>query len=71
MPEVIYRPTSVCADPGFFLKGLAYLGSANGGALRAITLPDDICAPIGKAMLDELVARGLAVKGPTLQPGDQ
>jgi DNA-binding cell septation regulator SpoVG len=43
----------------------------NGMWRRAITLPDEICAPMGKAVLDELVARGLAVKGPTLQPGDQ
>ena len=38
---------------------------------RAITLPDEICGPIGKAVLDELVARGLAAKGPAFQPGDQ
>jgi hypothetical protein len=38
---------------------------------RAITLPDEICGPIGKAVLDELVACGLAVKGPAFQPGDQ
>lgn len=38
---------------------------------RVITLPDEICGPIGKAVLDELVARGLAAKGPAFQPGDQ
>src|SRR6202040_2241783 len=43
----------------------------NGVWQRAITLPDEICGPIGKAVLDELVARGLAAKGPALQPGDQ
>jgi hypothetical protein len=35
---------------------------------RAITLPDEICGPMGKAVLDELVARGLAVKAPTSHP---
>jgi len=33
---------------------------------RAITLPDEICGPIGRAVLDELVERGLAVRGPAL-----
>ena len=31
---------------------------------HAITLPEEICEPIGRAMLDELVERGLAVRGP-------
>src|ERR1700732_3690650 len=34
---------------------------------RAITLPDEICGPcgpMGRAVLDELVERGLAVRGP-------
>jgi hypothetical protein len=43
----------------------------NGVWQRAITLPDEICGPIGKAVLDELVARGLAAKGPAFQPDDQ
>ena len=33
---------------------------------RAVTLPDEICGPIGRAVLDELVERGLAVRGPAL-----
>jgi hypothetical protein len=33
---------------------------------RAITLPDEICGPMGRAVLDELVERGLAVRGPSL-----
>jgi hypothetical protein len=33
---------------------------------RAITLPDEICGPIGKAVLDALVERGLAVRGPAM-----
>jgi hypothetical protein len=36
----------------------------NGVWRPAITLPDEICGPIGKVVLDELVERGLAVKGP-------
>jgi hypothetical protein len=32
---------------------------------RAITLPDEICGPMGRAVLDELVERGLAVRGPS------
>jgi hypothetical protein len=31
---------------------------------HAVTLPDEISWPIGKAVLDELVARGLAVRSP-------
>ena len=34
---------------------------------RAITLPDEICGPMGRAVLDELVeSRGSAVRGPSL-----
>ena len=33
----------------------------NGVWRRAVTLPDEICGPIGRAVLDELVERGLAV----------
>jgi hypothetical protein len=33
---------------------------------RAITLPDEICGPIGKAVLDALVERGMAVRGPAM-----
>jgi uncharacterized protein (DUF1501 family) len=33
---------------------------------RPITLPDEPCGPIGRAVLDELVERGLAVRGPDL-----
>jgi hypothetical protein len=33
---------------------------------RAITLPDEICGPIGKAVLDALVECGLAVRGPAM-----
>ena len=38
----------------------------NGVWSRAITLPDEICGPIGRAVLDELVECGLAVRGPAL-----
>jgi hypothetical protein len=38
----------------------------NGAWRHAITLPDEISGPIGRAVLDELVVRGLAVSGPTL-----
>ena len=38
----------------------------NGVWRHAITLPDEICAAIGRAVLDELVERGLAVRGPAL-----
>ena len=31
---------------------------------HAVTLPDEISGPIGKAVLDELVTRGLAVRSP-------
>jgi hypothetical protein len=33
---------------------------------RAITLPDEICGPIGKAVFDALVECGLAVRGPAM-----
>ena len=38
----------------------------NGVWRRAVTLPDEICGPIGRAVLDELVEGGLAVRGPAL-----
>ena len=38
----------------------------NGVWRHAITLPGEICAPIGRAVLDELVERGLAVRGHAL-----
>jgi hypothetical protein len=38
----------------------------NGVWRRAITLPDEISGPIGKVVLDELVERGLAFRGPGL-----
>jgi stage V sporulation protein G len=38
----------------------------NGTWRHAITLPDEICRPIGRAVLDELVERGLALRGPAL-----
>jgi hypothetical protein len=38
----------------------------NGVWRHAITLPDEICAAIGRTVLDELVDRGLAVRGPAL-----
>jgi hypothetical protein len=38
----------------------------NGIWRRAITLPDEICGPMGRAVLDELVERGLALRGPAL-----
>ena len=34
----------------------------NGVWRHAVTLPDEIAGPIGKAVLDELVTRGLAVR---------
>lgn len=36
----------------------------NGTWRHAVTLPDEISGPIGTAVLDELVERGLAVRGP-------
>ena len=36
----------------------------NGTWRHAVTLPDEICGPIGRAVLDELVERGLAVRCP-------
>jgi hypothetical protein len=36
----------------------------NGVWRHAITLPEEICGPIGKPVLDELDERGWAVRGP-------
>jgi hypothetical protein len=46
--------------------GLPMFRDENGAWPHAITLPDEISGPIGRAVLDELVGRGLAVKGPAL-----
>jgi hypothetical protein len=58
------QPMGTPVDPPMFRD-------ENGVWQRAVTLPDEICGPIGKAVLDELVARGLAAKGPAFQPSDQ
>ena len=68
---VIHGVRVMRAQPMGIRVDLPVFRDKNGMWRRAITLPDEICAPMGKAGLDELVARGLAVKGPTLQPGDQ
>jgi hypothetical protein len=58
------QPMGTPVDPPMFRD-------ENGVWQRAVTLPDEICGPIGKAVFDELVARGLAAKGPAFQPSDQ
>ena len=68
---VIHGVRAIRAQPTGTRVDLPVFRDENGVWQRAITLPDEISGPIGKAVLDELVARGLAVKGPTLQPGNQ
>jgi hypothetical protein len=58
-----------CAQPMGTRVDLPVFRDENGVWQRAITFPDEICGPIGKAVLDEFVARGLAAKGPAFQPG--
>lgn len=53
------RPTGTRVD-------LPTFRDENGVWRDAVTLPDEISGPIGKAVLDELVERGLAVRSPTL-----
>lgn len=68
---VIHGVRAMRAQPMGTRVDLPVFRDENGMWQRAVMLPDEICGPMGKAVLDELVARGLAVKGPTLQPGDQ
>jgi hypothetical protein len=68
---VIHGVRAIRARPMGTRVDLPVFRDENGVWQRAITLPDEICGPIGKAVLDELVARGLAAKGPAFQPGAQ
>jgi hypothetical protein len=57
---VIHGVRAMRAQPMGTRVDLPVFRDENGVWQRAITLPDQICGPIGKAVLDELVARGLA-----------
>jgi hypothetical protein len=68
---VIHGVRAMRAQPMGTRVDLPVFRDENGMWQRAIALPDEIGGPIGKVVLDELVARGLAVKGPTLQSRGQ
>ena len=61
---VIHGVRAIRAQPIGTRIDLPMFRDENGTWAHAITLPDDISGPIGKAVLDELVERGLAVRGP-------
>lgn len=67
---VIHGVRAMHAQPMGTRVDLPVFRDENGVWQRAITLPDEICGPMGKVVLDELVARGLAIKAPTSRPGD-
>lgn len=60
---VIHGVRAMRAQPMGTRVDLPVFRDESGVWQRAIALPDEICGPMGKAVLDELVARGLAVKG--------
>jgi hypothetical protein len=63
---VIHGVRAIRAQPMGTRVDLPMYREENGIWRRTITLPDEISGPIGRAVLDELVQRGLAVRGPTL-----
>ncbi len=64
---VIHGVRAMHAQPMGTRVDLPVFRDENGAWQRAITLPDEICGPMGKVVLDELVVRGLAVNGSELQ----
>ena len=61
---VIHGVRAIRAQPTGTRVDLPVYRDENGVWQRAITLPEEISGAIGKAILDELVERGLAFRGP-------
>jgi len=61
---VIHGLRAIRAHPMGTEVDLPVFRDENGVWRRAITLPDEICGAIGKAVLDALVERGMAIRGP-------
>ena len=59
---VLHGVRALRLQPIGTLIDLPMFRDENGVWQHAVTLPDEISGPIGKAVLDELVARGLAVR---------
>jgi stage V sporulation protein G len=63
VPVVIHGVRAIRVHPIGTRIDLPMFRDENGTWRHAITLPDEISGPIGRAVLDELVMRGLAVRG--------
>jgi hypothetical protein len=63
---VLHGVRAIRVQPMGTLIDLPTFRDENGVWRHAVTLPDEISGPIGKAVLDELVERGLAVRSPAL-----
>ena len=63
---VIHGVRANRVQPRGTLIDLPMFRDENGVWRRAITLPDEISGAIGKAVLDEFVEHGLAIRGPAL-----
>ena len=63
---VIHGVQAIRVDPMGTRIDLPRFRDENGVWRHAITLPDEICEPIGRAVLNELIERGLAMRGPAL-----
>jgi hypothetical protein len=61
---VLHGVRALRLQPIGTLVDLPMFRDENGVWRHALTLPDEIAGPIGKAVLDERVARGLAVRSP-------
>jgi hypothetical protein len=61
---VIHGVRAIRAQPMGTRIDLPVYRDENGVWQRAITLPEEISEAIGRAVLDELVERGLAFRGP-------
>jgi len=66
VPVVIHGVRAIRVHPIGTRIDLPMFRDENGTWRNAITLPDEISGPIGRAVLGELVMRGLAVRGPAL-----
>lgn len=60
---VIHGIRAIRAQPAGTRVDLPTFRDENGVWRHAITLPDEICGPIGQAVLDALVEHGLAARG--------
>jgi hypothetical protein len=63
---ILHGVRAIRVRPMGTLIDLPTFRDENGVWRHAVTLPDEISGPLGRAVLDELVERGLAIRGAAL-----